>query len=163
MQTGGVDNTAWLWHPGVEEGWWERLADLPRCLYSHACAYHPQEGRVLIAGGSDGFHIRRETYLFQLAATGNWQRGPDLRHPRWWASLVVVNGVFTILGGEDKRGFIPAVEQLEDGRWQSMELPLIQPRSNFAAVVLHQELVQQKFKQLVAICAEDREKDLKVP
>ena len=41
-----------------------------------------QEGRVLIAGGSDGFHIRRETYFFQLAATGNWQRGPDLRQPR---------------------------------------------------------------------------------
>ena len=36
-------------------------------------------------------------------------------------------------------------------------------RSNFAAVVLQQELVQQKFKQLVAICAEDPEEDLKVP
>ena len=36
-------------------------------------------------------------------------------------------------------------------------------RSNFAAVVLQQELVQEKFKQLVAICAEDPEKDLKVP
>ena len=36
-------------------------------------------------------------------------------------------------------------------------------RSNFAAVVLQQKLVQQKFKQLVAICAEDPEKDLKVP
>ena len=36
-------------------------------------------------------------------------------------------------------------------------------RSNFAAVVLQQELVQQKFKQLVAICAEDEEEDFKVP
>ena len=42
-----------------------------------------QEGRVLIAGGSDGFQIRRETYFFQLAAIGSWQRGPDLRHPRF--------------------------------------------------------------------------------
>ena len=44
-----------------------------------------QEGRVLIAGGSDGFHIRRETYIFQLAAIGSWQRGPDLRQPRFLA------------------------------------------------------------------------------
>ena len=36
-------------------------------------------------------------------------------------------------------------------------------RSNFAAVALQQELVQQKFKQLVAICTEDQEEDLKVP
>ena len=42
-----------------------------------------QEGRVLIAGGSDGFQIRRETYFFQLAAISNWQRGPDLRQPRF--------------------------------------------------------------------------------
>ena len=36
-------------------------------------------------------------------------------------------------------------------------------RSNFAAVVLQQELVQQKFKQMVAICAKDPGQDLKVP
>ena len=46
-----------------------------------------QEGRVLIAGGSDGFHIRRETYIFQLAAIGSWQRGPDLRQPRFLVYL----------------------------------------------------------------------------
>ena len=46
-----------------------------------------QEGRVLIAGGSDGFHIRRETYVFQLAAIDNWQRGPDLRQPRFLVYL----------------------------------------------------------------------------
>ena len=43
-----------------------------------------QKGRVLIAGGSDGFQIRRETYFFQLAAISNWQRGPDLRQPRFF-------------------------------------------------------------------------------
>jgi len=77
MHTGGPDNTAWLWHPGVGEGWWERIADLPHRLYAHACTYQPEEGRVVIAGGSDGFEVRRETYSYQLAS-GHWQRGPDL-------------------------------------------------------------------------------------
>ena len=71
MHTGGADDTAWLWHPGnpddddgdngndddgdedkddddddvgVEEGWWERIADLPHRLYAHACTYQPEVG-----------------------------------------------------------------------------------------------------------------------
>ena len=36
----------------------------------------------MIAGGSDGIQLRRESYSFQLAS-GRWQRGPDLLQPRY--------------------------------------------------------------------------------
>jgi len=151
MHTGGADNTAWLWHPGVREGWWERIADLPHRLFAHACTYQPEEGRVVIAGGSDGIQLRRESYSFQLAS-GRWQRGPDLLQPRWWANMVVMDGLVTILGGEDGLKFLPNVEQLRDGQWHLVDLPLLQPRSNFAAVVLREDLVERNLKHLLATC-----------
>jgi len=162
MHTGGPDNTAWLWHPGVGEGWWERIADLPRRLYAHACTYLPQEGRVLIAGGSDGFELRRETYSYQLAS-GHWKRGPDLHQPRWWANMVVMDGVVTILGGGNGSKFLPDVEQLQNRKWHLVDLPLLQPRSNFAAVVLQKDLIQEKFKQLDAACTADSMAYVNVP
>ena len=36
---------------------------------------------MVIAGGSDDFQLRRESYSFQLASS-RWERGPDLLQPR---------------------------------------------------------------------------------
>ena len=44
----------------------------------------------MIAGGSDGIQLRRESYSFQLAS-GRWQRGPDLLQPRSFCSSLLLS------------------------------------------------------------------------
>jgi len=66
--------------------------------------------------------------------------------------MVVMDGLVTILGGEDGLKFLPNVEQLRDGQWHLVDLPLLQPRSNFAAVVLREDLVERNLKHLLATC-----------
>ena len=72
--------------PGVKmmrsSGKFSHLLEISLCkVLTNIMSDDHQEGRVVIAGGSDGFHLRRETFSFQLAS-GSWMRGPDLHQPR---------------------------------------------------------------------------------
>ncbi|HEX6107597.1 MAG TPA: Ig-like domain-containing protein, partial [Gemmatimonadales bacterium] len=88
------------------------------------CAGHAllPDGRLMSSGGhtqdDKGIAV---TYFFDK--DGNWQRGPDMAHGRWYPTVTVLpDGRVLTMGGRDELGQVVTTPEIwEGGQW--VELP----------------------------------------
>jgi len=128
----------------AEEGnRWKRLAPLLKPRYLHACSpiQLGTEIGVLVAGGYSSSYLN-STEVYRPSAD-RWETGGSMTVPRQGASILVLEGKPTVLGGfHDYDKYPTATEQYDEnlGFWFPLRRPLKKGRRYFGAVAVPETL-----------------------
>ena len=76
---------------------WEQIADMQQ---ERGCAFGvAAQGKIFVAGGYGRGNKRLNSCEVYTISTNEWQFFGSLNVPRWWGSMVCVNGTLYVLGG----------------------------------------------------------------
>ena len=145
ITTGGMSAKTQAWSFDLVTGEWSSLASVPDGgRYKHSCAFlnNDKLHGVLLAGGSDGFQLKSDTFFYDLARDA-WLALPDLPQRRWGSRIVNLNERIFVLGGGEGRQYLEQVYELDmasrELSWVETSTGLMYPRSDFSVVVISQE------------------------
>ena len=76
---------------------WEEIADMQQ---ERGCAFGvATQGKIFVAGGKGRAEKQLKSCEVYNISTNEWQFIGSLNVPRWWGSMVCVNGTLYVLGG----------------------------------------------------------------